>query len=53
MAPELTTGDSMGESMDRPIGCHEEGTLRPTTMESKSVPGRPARAGAFYEVAEL
>jgi hypothetical protein len=43
----------MGESMDRPIGCHEEGTRGSSTIESKSVPGRPARAGAFYEVAEL
>ena len=45
--------DAMGESMVGPIGCHEEGTLRPSTMESQSVPGLPAFAGAFYEVAEL
>jgi hypothetical protein len=45
--------DATGESMDGPIGCHKEGTLRPSTIESKGVPGLPARAGAFYEVAEL
>jgi hypothetical protein len=44
---------STGESMRRPIGCHEEGTIRPSAIESKSVPGFPALAGASYEVAEL
>jgi hypothetical protein len=43
----------MGESMDGPIGCLKEGTFRPSTMESKSVPGLPALVGASHEVAEL
>jgi hypothetical protein len=45
--------DAMGESMVGPIGCHGKGTLRPATMERKSVPGLPAFVGASYEVAEL